>query len=213
MTPRVRARRRRPVRILLAISLSLFGVSGRATAQAGPAEDAFGYGKHEIGLASGYGLGWDAFESQGTELADVEPVPVLPRWGVGISDPLGGDSWYRGNVSLTLEGSFLFNREPRDGFAAGGTLSFRYNFLGAGALVPYAEFGVGMTHLDFDLAGQRDGFNFLLQLGVGAHWLLRERAALTAGWRFLHISNAGLWQPNLGINASLFLIGPTFFLD
>lgn len=213
MKPRARVRRRRPAGIALVIGLFLFGVSGQATAQAAPAEDAFGYGKHEIGITSGYGLGWDAFESKGTQLADVEPVPLLPRWGVGISDPLGGDSWYRGSVSLTLEGSFLFNREPREGFATGGTLSLRYNFLGAGALVPYAEFGVGMTHLDFDLPEQRDGFNFLLQLGLGAHWFLRSRTTLTAGWRFLHISNAGLRPPNPGINASLFLIGPTFFLD
>ena len=59
------------------------------------------------------------------------------------------------------------------------------NFLTYGGLV---EVGVGITHLDFDLADQRDGFNFLLQGGAGAHWFILKRIALTAGWRFLHIS-------------------------
>lgn len=207
------ASRRRPAEILFVTSLALLSVSGRAAAQAGAAAGGFGYGKQEIGLTSGYGAGWGIFESRGTENADVVSVPLFPRWGVGITDPLGGDSWYRGNLSLTVEGFFLLNREPRNGFAAGGAFSFRYNFLARSGLVPYVEIGAGMTHLDFDLADQRDGFNFLLQFGAGAHWLIRERTALTAGWRFLHISNANLRRPNPGINMNLFLIGPTFFLD
>jgi opacity protein-like surface antigen len=212
MKPRIGAPCRRSAIVLL-VCVGLGGVAGRAAAQAGPAADAFGYGKQEIGLVSGYGVGWGAFGSQGTELADVRPVPLLPRWGVGITNPLGGESWYRGNLSLILEGVFLFNQQPRDGCSAGGALSFRYNLLRGSALVPYAEAGAGMTHLDFDLPSQRDGFNFLLQLGAGAHWFIRERTALTVAWRFLHISNADSRLPNFGINMNLFLIGPTFFVD
>lgn len=213
MRSHVARSRRRSASIALVLALSLAGVAGRAAAEAGGAEEPFGFGKQEIGLSTGYGVAFGAFGSQGTDGEDVESIPVFPRWGIGITDPFGGDGWYRGSLSFTLEGIFLFNHEPRNGFAAGGAFSFRYNFLRGDRLVPYAEIGAGMTHLDFDLVDQRDGFNFILQLGAGAHWFLRERSALTVGWRMQHISNADTRKPNRSVNTNLFLIGPTFFLD
>jgi hypothetical protein len=66
--------------------------------------------------------------------------------------------------------------------------------------------------LDADLARQSDGLNFILQSGVGLHYFISQRTALTGEWRFHHISNASIHDKNAGINSSLFMLGVTFFL-
>jgi hypothetical protein len=111
----------------------------------------------------------------------------------------------------------LLNTDPRFGVAGNASLLGRYHLLPpalrGGRLVPYAELSLGIGGLDFDLDQQDDGFNFFLQGGVGAQWLLSRRTALGAGWRYHHISNAGTRRPNIGINSHLFLFGLSVFLD
>ena len=52
---------------------------------------------------------------------------------------------------------------------------------------------------------QRENNCFLL------HVVLDESTALTAEYRWLHISNAGIELPNYGTNTMMFLIGLTWF--
>ena len=173
----------------------------------------FGLGRQEIGLAVGYGFGLPIGGTKHLELEDVQYTYVAPRWGIGISNPIGGDAWYRGNFELLLEGAFIINVEPQSGFAGGATAMFRYNFLAGDTFIPFLELGAGIVALDFNLADQADGFTFTPQGGVGFHYFVSERTALTAEWRLHHFSNAGINEPNNGINSSLFLIGVSVFLN
>lgn len=173
--------------------------------------DRFGLGKQEIGLAVGYGFGIRTKDTKG-ELDDVRYIYLAPRWGIGISDPMGGAAWYRGNFELLGEGAVLFNREPKNGFAGGITALVRYNFLPGGKFIPFVEGGAGILDLDFDLEGRSDGFNFSPQAGLGFHYFVSQRTAFTGEWRWHHISNADIEKPNRGINSSLFLIGISVFL-
>ena len=145
-------------------------------------------------------------------MRDLQFLYLAPRWGIGLSDPIGGNSWYRGNFELILEGTFLYSFEPKSGIAGGLTPLIRYNFLAGDRLVPFAQLGAGILVLDFDLRRQADGFNFTLQSGLGFHYFLSERTALTGEWRYHHISNAGINRPNIGINGSVVLFGVTVFL-
>ena len=63
----------------------------------------------------------------------------------------------------------------------------------------------GAGNLSANLDWQSDGFNFLLQAGVGYRW-----GQWRTDVRFHHISNAQLRQPNTGTNGVLFLIGRTW---
>ncbi len=171
----------------------------------------FGLGKHQFGLAAGYGFGVEILDDKG-DADDVELIYVAPRWGIGISNPLGGEAWYRGNLELVGEGALLFNFEPEDGFAGGITAMFRYNFLPDGNFIPFVQLGAGIVSLDFDLDDQSDGLNFTPQGGLGFHYFVSERTALTGEWRFHHVSNADIDDPNEGINTSLFLVGFSIFL-
>ncbi|MEX0804192.1 MAG: acyloxyacyl hydrolase [Candidatus Binatia bacterium] len=175
-------------------------------------DSVFGFGKQSLGISAGHGLALPIGGTQTPELEDIQFVYVTPRWGVGISDPLGGSSWYRGNFELLLEGTFLYNFEPKSGIAGGITPMIRYNFLTGSRLITFLQAGAGVLALDADLTGQSDGLSFAPQTGLGFHYFFSQRTALTGEWRLHHISNAGMHDSNAGINSSLVLIGVTFFL-
>ena len=187
-------------------------VAADAAGQRGTYELAFGYGKQSLGISGGYGLALPIGGTDAPEMEDIEFVYVTPRWGIGISDPLGGRSWYRGNFEIVLEGTFLYMSEPKSGIAGGIAPGLRYNFLTGTRFIPFFFAGVGFIALDADLARQSDGLNFILQSGVGLHYFISQQTALTGEWRFHHISNASIHDKNAGINSSLFMLGVTFFL-
>jgi lipid A 3-O-deacylase len=189
---------------------------GRAFAadwdQTGTYDSAFGFGMQSLGISGGHGLALPVGGTNSPELEDIQFAYIAPRWGIGITDPLGGRSWYRGNFELVLEGTFLYMFEPKSGIAGGIAPGLRYNFLTNTRFIPFFHAGVGFIAMDADLSRQADGFNFILQSGLGLHYFLSQRTAVTGEWRFHHISNANIHDRNAGINSSLFMLGLTFFL-
>jgi lipid A 3-O-deacylase len=183
-----------------------------AADQTGTYESAFGYGRQSLGISVGHGLALPVGGTNSPEMEDIQFVYATPRWGIGISDPLGGRSWYRGNFELLLEGTFLYMFEPKIGIAGGIAPGFRYNFLTGTRFIPFFHAGIGFIALDADLGRQSDGLNFILQSGVGLHYFTSQSTALTGEWRFHHISNASIHDRNAGINSSLFMLGLSFFL-
>lgn len=210
-------RLRRP--LALALLLAALPSAAPADSEAGEPTPlgAFASGRSQLGLAAGYGFGVDLFSSGGTENAEVSFAALVPSFLVEPFGLLGGDAFYAGSLTLGVEGALLVNAEPRSGVAGNASLLTRYHLLPpvlrGGRLVPYLELSLGIGGLDFDLDQQDDGFNFFLQGGAGAQWLLTRRTALGAGWRYHHISNAGTRRPNIGINSHLFLLGLSVFLD
>ena len=210
-----RRRRCAALRLALASIVLLIWPAAASSAEGGssPSSSPFAKGRQSVSLLGGYGIGLPIGVGKGTDLEDVRMWAVLPSWGIGLTDPVGGDAWYRGNLEVVIEGALLFNTEPTSGFAGGATVNLRYNFLRAGRFVPYVESGAGLADLNFDLDRQADGLNFFLQVGLGARWLLTDRLALLGGWRFHHISNANSSVPNNGLDSSLFVAGMTVFFD
>jgi hypothetical protein len=203
-------------RMLLLLAFSLAGAArGEETSPklAAPEREParFGKGSQEWGLSLGRGTGLDIWGSRGADTADVEVVGLLPRFGVGLSDPVGRDSWVHGNLELVVEGSVLAAYGPKGGFVGGVGLAFRYNLLGWQRMVPFVEIGGGVGGIELDLDDQSDGLAFSAHGGLGVHWWLSERTAFTASWRLHHLSNAGIGGDNAGINDSMFLVGMSYF--
>ena len=181
----------------------------------GPAEpdirDNFHKGSKHIGATAGYGHGFrfgsDKNKQLSAILGEVRMATLIPRFGYGATDPIGGDSFLRGNVDMLFKLAFLFNAEPHFGFGGGGGTSLRYNFLFSRIAVPYVEANLGVLGIDFDLGRQADGFAFNVGAGVGSHWRIGDRTTLTTEVRWQHISNAGTDHPNDGINDMQFMIG------
>jgi hypothetical protein len=55
------------------------------------------------------------------------------------------------------------------------------------------------------------GLNFLFYFGGALRWQARPYAALTLGYRFLHISNAGTTAFNPGVDNNVLYVGYSFF--
>lgn len=80
---------------------------------------------------------------------------------------------------------------------------------GGGELRPYAELGLGASYLTRDRLGTRDfstHFQFSEHLGLGAEF----GKGWFAGWRYSHYSNAGIKEPNDGIDLHQVVIGVSF---
>jgi len=171
----------------------------------------FAKGTREWGLSLAQGAGLGIWGSEGGDAEDVRFVGLVPRYGVGLSDPVAEDCFLRGNLELLVEGALLAAYGPTGGLLGGANLVFRYNFLSFERTVPFVELGAGVAYLELDLESQSDGLAFTPQAGVGLHWWLSPQASLTASWRLHHISNAGIGADNDGINESLLLIGVSWF--
>lgn len=210
-------------RLLLMAAASILilspSASGEALAEEGavPAtrerEALFAKGTQKLSIQVGYGEGVGLFSSVGKDSADVRTIAVVPSWGAAISEIKGEEAWYRGSWEALLEGILTIQESPEDGLGGGAALNFRYNFLSDQRVVPFLGLGVGLAGIDFDLDSASDGFNFILQAGVGAHWFATDRVAPTFEARWHHYSNAQILKNNAGINSALFLIGTTIFLD
>jgi opacity protein-like surface antigen len=89
----------------------------------------------------------------------------------------------------------------------------KYNFLDFGRWMPFWDGGAGMLWTDLGprIPEQSTQFNFVLQTGPGVSYFVTEHMAVTVGIRFHHISNAGIGERNIGLNAWLFNVGVSFF--
>ena len=167
----------------------------------------FAKGSREVAVTVGAGPSATILGSEsGHDLA-----LTVVRCGLTLSETLASDTYREGHWELLGElfGGAQFS--PRVRYVTGLLPAFRYNLTEWEPLVPFIDVGAGVTLTDIygpDLSGM---FQFNEQVGVGAHYLFWEHAAVTFQYRFMHISNAGIRTPNNGVNGNIFSIGLTWF--
>jgi opacity protein-like surface antigen len=129
-----------------------------------------------------------------------------------ITDPVG-NGWYRGQVSIGAEVVYIQFREPVLTHGIGFTPKIKYTFVALDKIRPYVEFAGGpfWTDLAGEVPEESVEFNFILSAGFGLSWFITSQTSLNLGYRFQHISNAGIQFPNLGLNASLPFGGFSFY--
>ncbi len=102
---------------------------------------------------------------------------------------------------------FSPNREYEFGIGLGieymHPLFDRFNF--------YTLLTSGPHYISMASTDQASGFIFSSTAGAGFYYFVTPGAAVNAGYRVRHISNAGLKWPNLGINTHLGLVGISWF--
>lgn len=87
-------------------------------------------------------------------------------------------------------------------YVGNATVWLRYNLLTPyWRVVPYLQIGAGVTLTDADQDAFGQTFNFNEGAAVGLRFFIQPRCSLNAEFRCLHISNAGMSERNLGINA------------
>lgn len=190
--PRPSRCRRRSVLLALTIAAWLLP----STAVAFDAADSWHKGALVLSLQAGGGSLNQAIEEHdhGSWF-----VSFLPRLSYVPIDPVG-TGWLRGTLEVGGEGWLQFFREPVATAAEGLKAVVRWDFLGFGRLVPYVEALGGAGYKNFRPWDNETSFTFILEAGVGAAYMLTPSVAITAGYRFQHLSNLGIGHRNRGYN-------------
>ena len=170
---------------------------------AGEVGEGFNRGAHELELSSGAGAGMAIFGTRQYH----DWVLGAVDYGWVLTDVVGNGHWYRGNWELMADvfGGFQFH--PNHAYLFGAAPLLRYDFATGTRLVPFVNIGAGVSGTDIRNGDLSTSFEFNLQFGAGVHWFLCDHAALTAQYRLMHLSNAGMEAPNLGVNNSTLLVG------
>jgi len=160
----------------------------------------------EVGLNVGYGEGntkWDSYNF----------ISVLPRVALDFGEVFGLVGLKPPGVfELVFEPTFSAVVHPGVELEAGAGLLFKYGWR-IGRFMPYVEGGAGVVSMNDLVEEQAGGCNFIPQVGPGLHYFLTPSWALTASYRFRHLSDCGLEEHNHGINSNLFLVGASFFFE
>ena len=180
--------------VLIAIfMLVLFAVSPvwSGTGSPPPAEKPHKW-LREVGLLTGYGIA-----SLDKKNADYEVIPVLTQFGFDIN-PLARKLHIdpRGTVECVVEPLMNVVISPDTNAEAGCSLLLKYSDHITSRIAPYIEGGFGIIYTTQHTHEQGTQYNFLSQVGVGLQFFLNEKFALTGGYRFRHMSNAGLDDDN-----------------
>ncbi len=131
-------------------------------------------------------------------------------YGHMIGRTVGLNHFYRGNWELRGE---LFGGSqfaPTSDWVIGLAPHLRYNFATGTRLVPYLDAGAGVTATSISPPDLSNTFEFNLQATAGTQWFLRDSLALNLEVRYLHLSCAGLSDPNRGLNGVMGMIGLSF---
>ena len=176
-----------------------------APASAARAGDLFAAGTKDVGLGGMVSI------SHGTrdDFDTVTGLQLLPHVGYVVSDAMG-PGWLRGNLELRLEPTLMhLGSEVGSSTVVGASALGRWIFSGT-RLRPYFDGGAGVLVGETHLQQTDCPVNFLLQGGPGFLVVLSETTTLAVGYRFQHVSNAGLCGFNAGINSSALYLGVNY---
>jgi hypothetical protein len=197
--------------VVLAFVLTSALARGQETAPTSPApaNEAIESNKHRIELSLGYGITMTLANRQRYDERRHFLVvsPRLSLWAQSFDV----DPPFKGTVEVLAALDFFQQFEPNQRYVVGVGPLLRYNFWTGTRVVPFLDFGIGVAPNDLGHPEQGGHFAFEIQGGFGAQVFVRETVALLFEYRLHHLSNAFLYNPNNGVNSSLFTFGAAVF--
>ncbi len=163
---------------------------------------------NEYALLTGYGITHRYFGATRTQ---VQTWDAIARYGHFLSDEVGKGRWYQGRHELLVELPYHMAVDHNARSMTGGYIFGSWKFTGLEGLAPYVFAGGGILFVDIGLPTMGTKLDFSYQGGTGLQYFIRQDTALTAEYRYHHISNAGTAAPNEPLNSSKVLIGVSFF--
>jgi lipid A 3-O-deacylase len=146
----------------------------------------------EFELMAGYGT---ANLPKEAETHRVIPFIGRALWEVKPGGYVGGDIFYASVL------------EPESDMEAGCGLFWQRRYRNYEKISPYWEAECGLIYTSLETEEQATQWNFILQLGLGTYFSLKDDLRLDIGYRLRHYSNAGLELPNVGINHNMVVVG------
>ena len=141
------------------------------------------------------------------DLDPLNEVLLLPSMTVPISDVMG-PSWFRGKFEWNPELYCATFTKPFVRPIIGITpLQFQYALEPIRRFAPYITGGAGVLWTNLKRHETDSHVNFNSQAALGVRYALTQRSSLIAEYRYTHVSNAGIREPNSGLNTNSFLVG------
>jgi len=135
------------------------------------------------------------------------------RYGWILTAPRG-PGFLKGRFEYAVDAvpAFVVFQSANTAFGGGiNPLNLKWEFATRGHVVPYLELSGGTLFTNRDVPTGTDNINFTSCAALGAHFL-RQTSNWSVEVRYMHISNAGLSDPNPGINTVQVRLGIGKFL-
>ena len=187
--------------VAVAAVIAILAVNGSADAETGCTWPSVS----ESGVILGYGEG---------NISEGKYRPFLMIWHIGfnLKDFPSARSAGRNNaLSFFLEPQVNPAFSPRTDVEFGVGIGLQYRHYLTERLSAYIMASVGPHWITLQTADQENGFIFADTAGVGVSLLVTEKASLDLGVRIRHLSNAGIAEPNGGIDTWLGTVGYSVF--
>ncbi len=159
--------------------------------------------RFDLGLRLGYGFSMKS--------PAVHFYSLLPRWGIFLINPHTSTLPGKLGISFELEGIMSIAEARDTGWELGVSPLVKFTLPVTSGLRLFLEGGVGVITQQFNDPRVPHSFNFTPQVGAGLDIAVAPQWAVTVAYRFRHSSNAGLVQPNPGLNVNFFQAGITYF--
>jgi lipid A 3-O-deacylase len=163
---------------------------------------------NEYALLSGFGITHRDFGATRTQ---VETFDMILRYGRFLSDNVGTGHWWQGRHELFLELPYHLAVDHGGRSMVGGYILGSWKFTAPEMVTPYIFAGGGVLYVDLGLPSMGNRLDFSYQGGTGVQYFISKELALTAEYRYHHVSNAGTATPNEPLNSSKFLFGISYF--
>lgn len=199
--------------VILALLVLLW--SGAAIAGDTPSVNRFEKGYSEFGFQVGYGFGMNLPPGgiDHGDRTDIQFPYFAPNYKKNITGKMGTGA---------LEGSLFWFPElavaplqnPKSAYLVGfSPLMVEYKFTNlTRKWSPTAMIGAGVSYGDWNGVAREIStkLEFLLHGGLGIEFMRSDRGSFSLNYRLLHVSNAGIDKPNVGLNANMFILGFSF---
>jgi opacity protein-like surface antigen len=157
----------------------------------------------EVGILSGYAVGSLKYDQP-----DYEIVPMILRLGFDLNPFINKFGWNtKGILEFELEPFINTIISPNSNVEVGSNFLVKYALPLTQKIYPYFEGGLGMLYMSQHTLEQGSQYNFLPQAGGGIMYFLKDNLAISAGYRYRHLSNNSLAEPNGGIDVNMALVG------
>ncbi|TAM42456.1 acyloxyacyl hydrolase [bacterium] len=114
-------------------------------------------------------------------------------------------------LQFQVEPFASFISSPDNNFETGTNFFLKLGFLPETSKIqPYVKAGAGLDYMTMHSREQSTQFNFTETAGAGLHYFFTDKLALTLEYRYRHLSNAAIKEPNHGINTQFGLAGLTY---
>jgi lipid A 3-O-deacylase len=117
-----------------------------------------------------------------------------------------GEGWYRNRRSLLIELPVHFLKEPQEPPMFGITFNACWTFLAHTRYQPYVLVGGGPLYTQAEIPGTSSRLKGSYQAGAGLKIDLAS-AIVRMEYRFHHVSNGGIKDPNDPLNSGKLLVG------